>query len=590
MANNPWEETDTTTNEESTVTGAPWETNTTVEEEGTVIQGTPWETSGTSSIGEVIDSVVEANPEVVEQIVSDIPDYTTAYDLSYNPMDEYMVEAEPQERDPSFMENVREGLIAPVGGLGSAIVNSIETLDWAVGWTDKASALQNITGDFLTYNPEDLDPDVRVAYENADGFHIYDGTGTKVKYITGAGLEKLKEANIVRLAGLAEQVDKAIVTNEDLQAWGYQDSLTGKISGTMSQFLALFLPSSYVTAPLKFGKYTDDVVKGTITGFTAFPSDQERASAMLKEMGLENDFINWLADNEDDSMFEGKFKNAVEEATFGAATGEVIRLTGTLWRGLKVVKAKQDAKSAKESVEKVNEALKKVEEEAGKVIENPADPSTIRLIDPETGEVIKMADEADSSIAKPLKGQILYKGEIYEDTRGQGVQYHGARSEINQLDEGSYSSANIYGQGLYTTDAKADIAKGYQRESETGVTYRVDEIKDVKLFDADQKITPENIKEVLGSIEDYNVYSDDVALGLIKAEDDIPFNNMGETFDIVEEVMEEGGTWLDVFDKMRTELDESSDIIQEMFLTMNEALARQVFYGLTYVGGAKTGS
>lgn len=202
----------------------------------------------------------------------------------------------------------------------------------------------------------------------------------------------------------------------------------------------------------------------------------------------------------------------------------------------------------------------------------------------------KTADEAPAPL-EPQAGQVVYKGQVYEDTRGQGVQYHGARGEINQLDEASYSEGNIYGQGLYTTDAKADIAKGYQRKSDTGVTYRVDEVKDVKLFDADQKLTLENVRYFLGSLEDFDQYGDDVLLGIVRAEDSEPLTNtMSQVFEIIDEVIEEGGTWLNVFDKMRKEIDESADYIQELFDGINTTLEQRGFDGLTYVGGGKTNS
>jgi len=183
---------------------------------------------------------------------------------------------------------------------------------------------------------------------------------------------------------------------------------------------------------------------------------------------------------------------------------------------------------------------------------------------------------------EPSEGQIKYKDKVYEDTRGKGVQYHGARNEIKTLDEAGYASLNIYGQGFYTTDARADVAKGYQRKSDTGVTYQVEEIKDVNLFDADQQITTESAEEVLGSLEDRAV-----DMGL-----DMPFIHEGTEmlYESLDEVISSGGTWLDLFDDIRQTVDESADFIQEMFDDINESIEQAGFDGLSYVGGSKTGT
>lgn len=183
---------------------------------------------------------------------------------------------------------------------------------------------------------------------------------------------------------------------------------------------------------------------------------------------------------------------------------------------------------------------------------------------------------------EPSEGQIKYKDKVYEDTRGKGVQYHGARNEIKTLDESGYASLNIYGQGFYTTDARADVAKGYQRKSDTGVTYQVEEIKDVNLFDADQQITTESAEEVLGSLEGRAV---DTGL-------DMPFINEGTEmlYESLDDVISSGGTWLDLFDEIRSTVDESADFVQEMFDDINLSIEKAGFDGLNYVGGGKTGT
>tara|TARA_B110000046_G_scaffold53335_1_gene59773 strand:+ start:228 stop:6086 length:5859 start_codon:yes stop_codon:yes gene_type:complete len=200
------------------------------------------------------------------------------------------------------------------------------------------------------------------------------------------------------------------------------------------------------------------------------------------------------------------------------------------------------------------------------------------VIDPTVAEV----PTTPKFQTEPSEGQIKYKDKVYEDTRGKGVQYHGARNEVKTLDESGYASLNIYGQGFYTTDARADVAKGYQRKSDTGVTYQVEEIKNVNLFDADQQITTESAEEVLGSLEDRAV-----DMGL-----DMPFINEGTEmlYESLDEVISSGGTWLDLFDDIRQTVDESADFVQEMFDDINSSIEQAGFDGLSYVGGSKTGT
>ena len=201
---------------------------------------------------------------------------------------------------------------------------------------------------------------------------------------------------------------------------------------------------------------------------------------------------------------------------------------------------------------------------------------------PVTDQTVAEVPTTPKFETEPSEGQIKYKDKVYEDTRGKGVQYHGARNEIKTLDESGYASLNIYGQGFYTTDARADVAKGYQRKSDTGVTYQVEEIKDVNLFDADQQITTESAEEVLGSLEDRAV-----DMGL-----DVPFIHEGTEmlYESLDEVISSGGTWLDLFDDIRQTVDESADFVQEMFDDINSSIEQAGFDGLSYVGGSKTGT
>jgi len=132
-----------------------------------------------------------------------------------------------------------------------------------------------------------------------------------------------------------------------------------------------------------------------------------------------------------------------------------------------------------------------------------ADPATQARFDDPAGEGVKaVADsvwhdlragiERDRTLPKPQ-----------EDTRGGGVQYHGARGDLPDLSGGYYNSKNIYGgfETFYTTDA-IDIAGGYERKKIAGKTYRVDEVSPVSKFNMEDRQSPEEIARLLG-VTDY---------------------------------------------------------------------------------------
>ena len=72
----------------------------------------------------------------------------------------------------------------------------------------------------------------------------------------------------------------------------------------------------------------------------------------------------------------------------------------------------------------------------------------------------------------------------------------------------------------------------------------------------------------------------------------MPFINEGTEmlYESLQDVINNGGTWLDLFDEIRNTVDESADFIQEMFDDINLSIEQSGFDGLNYVGGGKTGT
>jgi hypothetical protein len=152
------------------------------------------------------------------------------------------------------------------------------------------------------------------------------------------------------------------------------------------------------------------------------------------------------------------------------------------------------------------------------------------------------------------------------ETRGQGVQYHGTTGDISKLSSDTYSSLNIYGQGLYTTDA-IDIAKGYSNKGsgETSSIYKLKEIKPVKFLDLE------------------SISADDfIEMTKVK--------NLDEVIDAREFIGPKANA-RELYDSIRHNTDLSADEIQEfIFSEIQRNLERQGIGGIRHLGGLKTGN
>ena len=167
------------------------------------------------------------------------------------------------------------------------------------------------------------------------------------------------------------------------------------------------------------------------------------------------------------------------------------------------------------------------------------------------------------------------------DTRGRGQFFHGAASEIKQLDEGYYENANIYGQGFYVTD-DLDTAGSYTKKNKRAITkaggapsqviYQVKETQPVKFYDLDSyDVSP----SILKTLEAASKYSDSV---------DRALNELDASLDM---------SLAQVMDEIRANsrsAEESRDTIQEVFEGIRETLEAEGYGGFTHVGGKLTKS
>lgn len=165
------------------------------------------------------------------------------------------------------------------------------------------------------------------------------------------------------------------------------------------------------------------------------------------------------------------------------------------------------------------------------------------------------------------------------DTRGQGQFFHGAASEINQLNEGYYQNTNIYGQGFYTTDdlktAGSYTKKNTRSVAKEGgnpeqVIYNIKELTPVKLYDLDTSIAP-SVKSYLESAADW---SESTALAL----NELDLNPNISLAKLMDEIRANSRS-----------VEESRDTIQEVFDGIQETLVKDGYGGFTHVGGKLQG-
>lgn len=160
---------------------------------------------------------------------------------------------------------------------------------------------------------------------------------------------------------------------------------------------------------------------------------------------------------------------------------------------------------------------------------------------------------------KPVDTSLLHKG--FYDTRGQGALFHGGGADF-AVDEGHYATMNIYGQGLYTTDA-FDISHGYAVKKNKGSVRQIGpQDKNIKLLDMTQ-----TVPSWLDDSSDLTAFAKD---------------EIGEN-----------GTIQQLYDEIRSlsagEGYTAHDV-QEIFEVFREQATEQGFRGLTHVGGTRTGT
>lgn len=170
--------------------------------------------------------------------------------------------------------------------------------------------------------------------------------------------------------------------------------------------------------------------------------------------------------------------------------------------------------------------------------------------------------------AKPVISANAKSEVIKNDTRGKGQQYHGTSEPIANIEEYTYGTMNIYGQGLYTTDAE-DIAQGYSKKGKgkNPTIHKVNKARDLTLLDLEKPLSQLTAKE-RKAITD----ADETLEDLIDSGD---FKSVREVYDEFREDSANNGL--------------SADDVQEVFTSIQFNLEKAGYDGIRHIGGLRTG-
>ena len=301
-----------------------------------------------------------------------------------------------ENKGKGFLGAAAEVPVGIAAGVGSAVVETVDTAEWIKDST---------VGGFVTLDPNLADEETLRVWEEGGNVVFYNGAGKEIKWARGQELQDLRALNVANYLDFSQILDDNLIyTAGDARRDGMQETLAGSMSSGASQFIGGWIGLGKVKTVSKLGnklikgkgagaKAVKAGVKGGIVDFTVFPEHEARASDFAVEMGVEAEFIRWLASDKEDTVLEGKIKNAIEGVVAGG-------LVDTIMLGFRAIRARKIAERAGDNVAKADEMNK----EATELVEEletkfkPTNEADARDFD---GRPIKTIDDADADLNPP---------------------------------------------------------------------------------------------------------------------------------------------------------------------------------------------
>ena len=372
---------------------------------------------------EVQGSFSQPTPTAPVDPVDYIPEPTVA---------ENYVAPVPEEEGKGFLGSVAEIPVNMAGAVGSF---AKETVGTVIDWPRQIiqDNLAPITGDVVATNLEGISPEELQLYNDSEGTKLFSLGSTEFAYYNGDQIQELKEANLYKLFKAEQVVEDLVFDLGDVRDMGMQESFVGSATGGLTQFIAgwVALAPVKVLSLAKGATIATQVgsaaLKGAVVDFTVFDAHEARLSDFLKSSGLEADWINYLASegNEDDSIFEGKMKNAIEGGVLGTGLDITFRTVAYGYRAIRAAKKAQDPNLTQAQRD---EAAAKAVELQAKAEESFKDPSEVELVTPdgtpvkvETAETVAVKFEEKVSKADPTKPRVDVEGNPVESRSPQNL-------------------------------------------------------------------------------------------------------------------------------------------------------------------------
>ena len=187
-------------------------------------------------------------------------------------------------------------------------------------------AVNRLGKEVMTNAPKNITLGVVTGYKNA------------MDFIAPGALER--SDNAFREAGAGEYVDFANSWFED----GVKNANTSDaVVQEMSQFIGGFATWQKSLGALpKVGTWTKAFISSQAAALFNLDPHIERMSNVMQELGVENDFVAWLADHEEESDLEGRLKNTVENAFMDSGAWAAFQLVKQTWWAGKMLKSQAD--------------------------------------------------------------------------------------------------------------------------------------------------------------------------------------------------------------------------------------------------------
>lgn len=390
-------------------------------------------------------------------------------------------EAQVEDRTESPLTTAQQTSLSVVSGVGSAVTESAGFLDLIID--PIAEDISKLTGDVAMFKTKGASEEELTLWENLNGAVIFDAFGREVKHFNYEQLQGLKQSKLIDNArlgyfgeGSLENIaEDALLTNKDLTESGLVDSGVAQFTGGVTQFLAGWVTlgkfkKGAEAAQTVTERVTEAAVKGFAVDTIAFDGHDANAADLVKMMGIEADYLDWLTDKQSDDEFFNRVKNGIA----GSGTGIFLDYTiEGLTKAFKFVKSGKKSKdenlsteerqAAKEEAETLDKELKdelnpeegntKVVDEEGNTLNVETSDTTAKKFEDEAPEPkAEETEEPEVKLSEPEKwGENEAGDTVYQ------VDYEGTKVNIiKRKDSKRYSIDGLEGFGSFGSVKEAN--------------------------------------------------------------------------------------------------------------------------------------